>query len=403
MTGACDCPLPNVSVAAALAIVVLLTSACGGGNDATFTAVNVQPVSVGPGPSNNVNLLFTTIELCTPGNTTDCQSIDRVLVDTGSTGLRVLSSVLAPSLFLRQQTDTAGNPVVECAQFVSGFTWGPVKAADIRIAGELARAAPMQVIADPDFASVPASCSNTGPARNTAQALGANGILGIGVFLQDCGAACAQSAIPGTYYVCPATGCRSVAVSLGRQVQNPVALFSRDNNGVIIDLPSIASAGAPTVNGSMIFGIGTLGNNMPVNPQVIRVNQSTGAFSTQLNAVNYSNSFLDSGSNAHYFASGDLPACPGNPDFYCPASTQNLSATMRSTTGAGAVVSFRVASADTLFAANPAFFAFNNLAGPNSDPTRFDWGLPFFFGRKVFIAIEGQSTPAGIGPYVAFQ
>jgi len=28
--------------------------------------------------------------------------------------------------------------------------------------------------------------------------------------------------------------------------------------------------------------------------------------------------------------------------------------------------------------------------------------LPFFFGRNVFTAVEGQSTPAGAGPFVAF-
>ncbi len=397
-----DGGMRTAATVAALGLL-LLTSACGGGNDATFAAPNVQAVSVGPGPANNVNLLFTTVELCTPGDRTDCQSIDRVLVDTGSTGLRILSSVLAPSVFLRQQTDSVGSPVVECAQFVSGYTWGPVKVADIRIAGELARSAPMQVIADPDFSVVPASCSSTGPARDSAQALGANGILGIGLFLQDCGAPCAQSAVPGAYYVCPATGCRSVAVSLERQVQNPVGLFSLDNNGIIIDLPSIADTGAPNVDGALIFGIGTRGNNVPVNPQIIRVNQNTGAFSTQLNSVNYSNSFLDSGSNALYFASTGQPLCQRNPDFYCPASTQNLSATMRSATGAAAVVNFRVSNADAFFSANPANFAFSNLAGPNSDPTRFDWGLPFFFGRRVYIAIEGRSTPTGIGPYVAFQ
>jgi hypothetical protein len=32
----------------------------------------------------------------------------------------------------------------------------------------------------------------------------------------------------------------------------------------------------------------------------------------------------------------------------------------------------------------------------------FDWGLPFFFGRKVFTAIDSRATPAGIGPYYAF-
>ena len=37
-----------------------------------------------------------------------------------------------------------------------------------------------------------------------------------------------------------------------------------------------------------------------------------------------------------------------------------------------------------------------------SNPGAFDWGLPFFFGRNVFTAIEDQVTPAGKGPFVAF-
>jgi hypothetical protein len=32
----------------------------------------------------------------------------------------------------------------------------------------------------------------------------------------------------------------------------------------------------------------------------------------------------------------------------------------------------------------------------------FDWGLPFFFGRTVFVAISGSATPQGPGPFWAF-
>jgi hypothetical protein len=39
---------------------------------------------------------------------------------------------------------------------------------------------------------------------------------------------------------------------------------------------------------------------------------------------------------------------------------------------------------------------------PSQSVPGFDWGLPFFFGRTVYTAIEGQSTPAGVGPYFAF-
>lgn len=57
-----------------------------------------------------------------------------------------------------------------------------------------------------------------------------------------------------------------------------------------------------------------------------------------------------------------------------------------------------VANADSLFATNDS--ELGRLAGPF--PGSFDWGLPFFYGRNVFTAIEGKSTPQGSGPYWAF-
>ncbi len=379
---------------------LLLTAGCGGGGgDAAPIGPNVQAITVDPGPAGNVNLLFTTVTICAPGGSSNCQSIDHVLVDTGSTGLRIVSSVLSPSLALPQQADTSGNPFVECGRFVSGYIWGPVKVADVKMAGKQASSAPIQVIGDPAFSVVPSSCSSAGPSLNSVQALGANGLLGVGLFQEDCGPACAQMVIPGIYYVCSSGACQPALAQLSKQVQNPVGMFSGDNNGVIISLPSIPAAGAASVTGAMIFGIGTQGNNGLGNAHVIRVNPNDGTFTTFWNSTTFTESFIDSGSNGLFFASG-ITACSSAAGFYCPASTQNFSAMNQGTSGPASTVSFQVANAESMFSAHPTFSAFASLAGTNSNG--FDWGLPFFYGRDVFTAIEGRNTPAGPGPYVAY-
>ena len=61
---------------------------------------NALPVAVNAGPANtgyNVNRLYTSVTVCNTGSVTQCQTIDHVLVDTGSTGLRLLSAAMAPA------------------------------------------------------------------------------------------------------------------------------------------------------------------------------------------------------------------------------------------------------------------------------------------------------------------
>src|SRR4029077_10405500 len=222
---------------------------------------NVQPIIANAGPANNyANGLFTSVTICVPGSTSSCQTIDGVLVDTGSSGLRILDSVL--TLTLPQQT-LNGNPVLECNQFVDGFTWGPVQTADVAIAGERASAIPIQVIGTSGFPSLPDSCTSPGPSENTLDTLGANGVLGIGLFLQDCGFGCAVggSSNPGLYYTCSASGCQATVESIGQHLQNPGSRFAIDHNGVIVELPQLSPLGAASLSGSLVFGIGTQANN----------------------------------------------------------------------------------------------------------------------------------------------
>lgn len=407
---------------ACLAGMAMSIAACGGGGSSPTTpppasrgdAQNVAVVTVGGGPANRVNLLFTSVVVCAPDDATSCQTVDNVLVDTGSTGLRIFSSQLPSFVTLPRQADADGNSLAVCGQFADGVVWGPLKLADVKIAGETARKVPVQLIADPTFQPVPANCSGIGSLRSTTQAFGANGVLGIGVFRQDCGSICERNAIAGTYYSCGGSSCKPVAVALDKQLQNPVATFAQDNNGVVIDLPAVAADGAATVSGSLIFGIGTQPNNGLGSAGVVPVEPSKGTFTTLIANRYYTGSFIDSGSNALFFndgsafvpapASGSLmPACkqPAFSGYFCPVSTQSFSALNQGNNSLGTTVNFSVANAETLFTRNPGNKAFSNLAGPVAS-TAFDWGLPFFFGRRVYTAIEGMNTPAGAGPYVAY-
>jgi Protein of unknown function (DUF3443) len=383
---------------------------CGGGDSTPVgttpppAGANVVSVVVdgGPAGTSDVNTLFTTVTVCIPGSTTSCQTISHIQVDTASYGLRILARVL--TLSLPVQTMTNADSLVECTQFVGGYSWGPVALADVQISGETAHSVPVQVIGDPSFTNIPAACSGTGTEEDTVAAFGANGILGVGAFAQDCGAGCVSTVDNGDYYACSSTLCQPTAVSLASQVPNPVALFATDNNGVIVQLPSVAAQGAATVAGSLIFGIDTQSNNKSGSQSVITLD-NFGEFETAFSGGILSQSFLDTGSNGLYFNDSSLTACTATnvTDFYCPASTQSLTAAVQGQNGVSVNVSFSVGDAQTLGANDPTFVAFPTLAGPYPGITAsFDWGLPFFYGRAVYTVIENSTTSVGTGPYVAF-
>ncbi len=369
---------------------------------------NVLPVVVDHGPDDigYTNGLFASVTVCVPG-TSQCQTIDHLLVDTGSVGVRILGSGLSLSLPAWQN---AGLPLAQCGQFVSGFTWGPLRQADLRLAGKRADSIPIQVIEATTY-PVPSSC--TGADQNTTETLGAKGVLGVGSFVEDCGAACERpigmdSVNPGVYYACTSAatdGCSQTAVPAGAQMVNPVAAFAGDNNGVVVELPSIPEDGAPSVPGSLTFGIGTQSNNALGATNVLTLDEA-GNFTTNYPAGGAAyQSFFDTGSNGIYFLDSNLtgiPLCPGSASgYYCPPTRLDLSAEHVGVNRVTTRVSFRVANAEVLFA-NTSRFAFDDLAGPNDLAPWFDWGLPFFFGKTIFVAIENQPTPAGLGPFVAY-
>jgi Protein of unknown function (DUF3443) len=398
-------------------------------------AMNVAPIIVdaGPNPSSftTANVAFVTVTVCVPGSPTQCQNIDHVQVDTGSEGLRLLSSVLTVSL--PQQT-VGGNPLDECTMFLDGYVWGSVAAADVTIAGETASNIPVHLL---NSSTPPATCSqqSTGSDIGTSvMALGANGLLGVGEFVNDCGQYCVQdgascsgtSSAPCVYYQCPSSGCVPTNVALQQQVPNPVTLFATDNNGVLIQLPAVPDGGSGNVSGSLIFGIGTEANNaVPSGANIYQVpdsGNSPGNIITTYRGQSYPQSFLDSGSNGLYFLDSSvsgIPTCAGggnNGDYYCPSpSPETLTVSNQGQNNSGPVgtpvpVNLTIENALTLF--NSSNTAFSTLSGPiatpcssgNNPACSFDFGLAFFFGQPngVFTAIDGASTPQGTGPYFAF-
>jgi hypothetical protein len=335
--------------------------------------------------------------VCNPDGSV-CQTVNDLLLDTGSYGLRVFRSAI-PNLTLTQ-TSSGSGALAECVQFADQSSlWGPVKVASVQLGNEPRVQVPIQVI-DASFASVPTAC---GTPDATPVAAGFTGILGVGPLAEDCGQGCANSARTGIYFSCVGTACSGASVILANQVRNPIASLPTDNNGLLVQLPTVAAIGAVSVNGSLILGIGTQANNTPSGQTAFPTDQQ-GQFRTFFNGAT-DVGFADTGSNAIYFP-GSLPLCSSDPNnvfsnWYCPPATTTLSATNRGVAGTpSGAVSFNVGNFQSVFNSGNND-VFPEVAGPST--FGFDWGLPFFFGRNVFFGISGKSAPSfGAGPFVAY-
>ena len=229
----------------------------------------------------------------------------------------------------------------------------------------------------------PSSACGTGSVSYNSSVSEYNGILGVGLFLTD-----GQS-----YFGCSGGTCSTISPSLSLQLANPVASLSQDNNGVLIELPSIGSSGSASATGTLLLGIGTESNNSPASLEAFETNTSgdiTGIFNGANTTV-----FFDSGSNGLFFSDSAIPSCKsGYSSWYCPTSTLNLSATISGLASNSATVNFAVDNAISLFAGNAA--ALNDLAGNGSHSL--DLGLPFFYGRDMGLVFDTQNSSSGTGP-----
>lgn len=379
------------------------------------TGSNVVPMTIDTGPTGamfaSFNVPYISVKICAPGSTTNCATIDHVSVDTGSVGMHVISSTIGSTVLSALPNEmSGGNALTECYTYADGFVYGSVRTADVYIGGELAKNMPFMAMGDPSFSSaIPSECANAGQEEDDVNSFGANGIIGVGLFNPDCGQACTSTTNQGgpLYYGCPTGGgqCNLTGVPLAQQLPNPVSMFATDNNGVLLQLPSISDSGAGTTTGSLIFGIGTQANNALGGATVYTAsNDGVGTVNTNFNSQTIQFSFFDSGTTDLSFQDNAIAQCSGDlQSFDCPSTTQSLTAMISGGSGSG-MVSFKVANAMTTLAFDTTSnTAFDDIANQESfGMPAFDWGLPFFFGRSMFFAIDGASTPMGAGPYYAF-
>ena len=302
----------------ALSAGLLALAGCGGQGTtspspgSTPPVNNVQPIQVTSGPANNtVNGLYTSVTICVPG-TSSCQTIDGVQVDTGSVGLRLLTSPVTLPL---PPVNDWQRPPDRQLRHVRGLvlhlgTGRDRRRADGRREGGLGAHPAHRRRRLPRTRPPPAATAGRPP--HTAAALSANGLLGVGVFRQDCGPACSGGASPAAAGVLQLLRARSA-----RRRRVPAAASSRTRCGCsprtttacssrcrpsprrdaphrLRALSSSASARRPTT------ASGPRGSTRPT---------TAGNFSTTFEGNVYSSSYLDTGSNGLFFldSSNDRP------------------------------------------------------------------------------------------------
>jgi hypothetical protein len=364
---------------------------------------NAVSLIMGAGSTNQISVSVT---ICVPGTTT-CQTVNNLLLDTGSTGVRIFASALS-NVYSSLPKTGLGN----CTSYAdNSYDWGPMVLADVELGQELASSVPIQVI-DNSYGDGSTACVrgikaydaaehlNVTPTTQTATT-GFNGLVGVNFLAQDCGSYCVTHNDADLYYSCTGTTCTGSTAALNVQITNPVSKMNYDNNGVTMYFPPTTATGLNSLYGQMYLGIGTQPNNTPnssVKTLTADSNESDSNFSmfyTTWQGTQIAG-FIDSGSACNFFpsTSGSLAE-----DSYGDYNTvTGLTATQMGYNGVQSVVKFNVASVNS---SNVQPYCAASL-GSSFASSDFDWGFPFFVGRTVYVGMEGATSSLGTGLYWAY-
>jgi hypothetical protein len=444
--------------------VAFFLSACGGGGDSTTTTVSGNGLnSLGQSPAvsthavqtdnnllvvaengprgfqllPNANILYATVTVCSPLDTSKCVDIDHVQVDTGSVGLRVLASKVKSLNLTPVEISSSPDPIIrtwECFPFVIGGLWGANAKAVVGLGRQMTREVAIQLIEDDPAATLQPTEDCIKAADNnilsSAGALGSNGILGVGSITLDCGFVCRDGSYLENntfvrYYGCPqgatsTANCSTTAkVDLNLQVSNPISAFLNSDyrDGLVLTMPEVTNPGAASASGELIFGLNTRPNNaLPLVAKKVMLGVDVNNMNAYLNITTqlmrganvqtFDSSYLDTGTNGLFFndtSPSPIARCLGS-TWYCPLSLMALDALLSdggSTTQNVVGVQFQVANAEALFSTSNTAFSGASGAAP-AGSTAFAWGMPFFYGKRVYMSIWDITTFGSAGPWYAW-
>jgi hypothetical protein len=324
--------------------------------------------------------LYTSVKVCTVGQNRQCETVDRILVDSGSSGLRLFrptNLALEPLHTNQYELDhfvplpgpaVPGPDVYMCARFANSSHFGPLKIAVVELLEPQTSLSGLTIAIQ-----VPGTPrSGTGGCGTiTPESSGFNGILGIRG-KENC-------AGDGCYLTCEVDECR-VAIP-DTDIASPTMFYGADANyaglGWMLSLPANPPAG------TTVEGVLTVGLPWPMPSNIVMLEYP---LTGQVNGNTYAVGLADTGAPTNGLPRSafnvSIPECSG---LYCPSTSTAAEVLLTDHRGISHWLTIRVDRARA-----------DGKVRPTSSGIAL--GLPFYFGKTVYWKHEyGILEPPQIG------
>lgn len=399
-----------MSVGVSFACIVALT-ACNNGSSSSATNAPSVPISIGSGMNGyGINTMYVSITLCRDQSGTSCQTIDNIILDTGSFGLKINKSALPESFIetLPRVTTNDDQMVYACNTFGSGYVFASEHYASLHLANDYTNNVVVQIIENAPTDEIPNSCVAKGPFDNF-ENFGANGIIGVNpaLTLSNSSILLYRKDVNGIYQALSESETSSVPILN----QNPLPSLQHNNNGFVIAIPPTLQNTNTNIAGKLILGVNTGGNNL-ITKKTNLIVASESSLSTVCNSGCFYSKIenpestipavFDSGTNSWVFISNNIPICSYG---YCPESpfvwnswvfSYNFAAN-ESYQVTGIITKDEESGGEDL--------SFSVMPGWGYENTNNEtlYGSPFFFGKNVYIVFPSKKSSSPIWGFESYR